>query len=380
MNDPGAGSIRVAFAGDTILGGGVAALASPSGSSLFAPEVEEVAREADLILLNLECCISARGEPWPDKVPHFRAPPAAVEVLARLGVDCVTLANNHSLDFGSEALLDTFDHLASAGIGWVGAGPDLERARRPVVLERRGFRLAVVAVTNHPQSFAAHTDRPGVAFVDLETPDLGWLTRTLDAAKSGADAVLLSPHWGPNWTARPTDQVRAAAAALRGHATLIVGHSAHVFHGVRDNVLFDLGDFLHYWGRDPFPPKSPLRRIGHLLGELRQIPAEALRCVSAAAGWAGEESFRDRQRRRLERLLRRTRARRLRPDLGLLFLMELDARGPRRLEAVPLRIGPEGTRLAMPGEAAWIGRRFGVACRALGTAVTEERGRSVIVW
>jgi poly-gamma-glutamate capsule biosynthesis protein CapA/YwtB (metallophosphatase superfamily) len=68
--------------------------------------------EANLCLLNLECCISERGAPVPGKVFHFRAPLAAAETLAHLGVDCVTLANNHALDFGPDALLDTFVHLA----------------------------------------------------------------------------------------------------------------------------------------------------------------------------------------------------------------------------------------------------------------------------
>ncbi|MER3412240.1 MAG: poly-gamma-glutamate biosynthesis protein, partial [Thermoleophilia bacterium] len=67
-------------------------------------------------------CISERGDPFPGRVFHFRAPPQAVEVLALLGVDCVTLANNHALDFGPQALLDTFSFLEEAGIAWVGAG------------------------------------------------------------------------------------------------------------------------------------------------------------------------------------------------------------------------------------------------------------------
>src|SRR5439155_1754965 len=74
--------------------------------TLFAPEVVEVIGEADLFVLNLECCISARGEPTPGRMFHFRAPPWAAETLARLGVDCVTLANNHALDFGPDALLE----------------------------------------------------------------------------------------------------------------------------------------------------------------------------------------------------------------------------------------------------------------------------------
>src|SRR5919108_5789394 len=116
--------MRLALAGDTMLGRGVAQrLAEAPPASLFAPEVVEAAREADLFVLNLECCISERGSPWPD--PHkpffFRAPPVAVEALVHLGVDCVTLANNHALDFGSEALLDTLLHLRAAGIACVGA-------------------------------------------------------------------------------------------------------------------------------------------------------------------------------------------------------------------------------------------------------------------
>ena len=97
--------------------------------SVFADEVIAITRSADLFVLNLECCISSRGSPWPD--PHkpffFRAPPEATEALTRLGVDCVTLANNHALDFDRVALLDTLEHLRKAGIPWVGAGA---RSRR----------------------------------------------------------------------------------------------------------------------------------------------------------------------------------------------------------------------------------------------------------
>ena len=88
-------AVTVALAGDTMLGRGVAErLAERPTRSLFAPEVAELARSADLFVLNLECCVSGRGEPWPDpaKPFFFRAPPRAVEALADLGVTCVTLA------------------------------------------------------------------------------------------------------------------------------------------------------------------------------------------------------------------------------------------------------------------------------------------------
>src|SRR5207245_7714512 len=124
--------VRIALAGDTMLGRLVAErLETEPPSALFAPELVEITHEADAFVLNLECCISERGEPWPapGKPFFFRAPPRAAEVLADAGVDCVTLANNHALDFGEPALLDTFSHLQDAGISWVGAGATLSDAR-----------------------------------------------------------------------------------------------------------------------------------------------------------------------------------------------------------------------------------------------------------
>ena len=196
-------AVRLALAGDTMLGRGVAERILTEGpNSLFAPELVAAVREADLCVLNLECCISERGAPAPGKVFHFRAPAASSEALARLGVDCVTLANNHALDFGPNALLDTFAHLESAGIHWVGAGADLDEARTPAVLEAGGYRLGVIAAADHPADYAAAPGRPGVAFADLcrgSIPD--WLPEAIRGLD--ADAILVSrirpdaPNLGP---------------------------------------------------------------------------------------------------------------------------------------------------------------------------------------
>jgi poly-gamma-glutamate synthesis protein (capsule biosynthesis protein) len=318
-------TLRLALAGDTMLGRKVAAaLAVGPDRPLLAPEVVAAAAEADLFVLNLECCISDRGSPWPDpaKPFFFRAPPSAAELLAAYGVDCVTLANNHALDFGDDALVDTFEHLRAAGIAWTGAGPDLNAARAPAVLQTAGPRLAVIGVCDHPAEFAAGAARPGVAFVDFRSePVPEWLAAAI--ATCDADLVLVSPHWGPNMAASPVRHVRSAAAALVGAgATLVAGHSAHVFQGVAGAVLYDLGDFLDDYAVDPV----------------------------------------------------------LRNDLGLLFVVELDEHGPLRLEALPLELDYCHTRLAEGDGAAWIQRRFRAACAALGTDVTDDGGRLVVTW
>jgi poly-gamma-glutamate capsule biosynthesis protein CapA/YwtB (metallophosphatase superfamily) len=317
-------TVTVALAGDTMLGRGVArTLARAPPDALVAPEVHAVLDQADLVVLNLECCLSERGRPWdaPGKPFFFRAPPRAVELLVLLGVDCVTLANNHALDYGFDALADTLDHLTGAGIATVGAGADLEAARRPAVLAAGGLRVAVVGVTDHPPDFAAGPDRPGVAFADLARRVPDWLLETVRTAD--ADAVMVTPHWGPNMTTEPVRHVRRAAAMLvEAGATLVAGHSAHVPHGVAGPVLYDLGDFLDDYRVDP----------------------------------------------------------RLRNDLGLLFLVTLDARGPTRLEALPLKLEFCHTRLAAGEDAAWMRRRFRAACAALGTTVEEPAGRLIIGW
>src|SRR5215218_11121972 len=151
-------AVTLALAGDTMLGRLVAdRLAADPGLELLSPEVRAAAARADAFVANLECCISERGERFPDprKPFYFRAPPVAAERLAALGVDCVTLANNHALDYGPVALLDTLDHLDAAGIAATGAGEDEASARAPVVLEAGGARLRVVAASDHPAAFAA---------------------------------------------------------------------------------------------------------------------------------------------------------------------------------------------------------------------------------
>jgi poly-gamma-glutamate capsule biosynthesis protein CapA/YwtB (metallophosphatase superfamily) len=310
--------VKLGLAGDTMLGRKVGEAISEYGpESVLGEDVVAVAREADLFVLNLECCMSERGEPWPDpaKPFFFRAPPSAVDVLRKLGVDCVTLANNHALDFGPQALLDTFEHLRTAGIDWVGAGNDRERARAPVVYERDGLRLAVLSCSDHPEEYAAEADAPGIAY------GLEWVPRAIE--RVDADLVLVTPHWGPNMTSEPLPGIRRHAATLRAAgATLVAGHSAHVFHGVDGGVLYDLGDFLDDYAVDP----------------------------------------------------------RLRNDLGLLFLVDLDESGPVRLEAVPLELDYCHTRLATGADTEWIARRFRDACRALGTEIVEQRGRLVVTW
>ncbi len=314
--------VTLGLLGDVMLGRQVGEALSREGpGALVSADVRSVLAEADAVIANLECCISARGERWPDpdKPFFFRAPPVAVEALHRLGVSAVTLANNHALDYGYDALLDTIELLRDAGIATTGAGADIEAARQPARLLVGDSSITVIGCTDHPPDYAASRAHPGVAYATLGTEIDRWLAQAIHHARS--DCVMVAPHWGPNMVARPLRRVQRAAAQLRAAgATFVAGHSAHVFHGVRDRVLFDLGDFVDDYATHP---------------ELRN-------------------------------------------DLGLVFLLELAGGQPVRVWAVPVALDYCHTRLATPEEGAWVRARFVSACAALGSIALEQGDRVVV--
>ena len=304
----------LALAGDTMLGRKVAdALLHDPDAPLVEPAVATRIAQADAFVLNLECCVSDRGSRWPD--PHkpffFRAPPVAARRLCALGVDAVTLANNHTLDYREVALLDTLGHLRDEGIAPLGAGMDEAGARAPLVLPCGDLSVRLVAFSDHPRDYAAGRDRPGIAYADLDGGLPDWV-REACRPEPNVDAVLVLAHWGPNMVPGPVKWVRRAARRLlEAGATLVAGHSAHVFHGAAPGVLFDLGDFL-----DDYAVHRELRN-----------------------------------------------------DLGLLWLVDLEPGAVRRIRAVPLALDYCFTRMATPGEGRTVERLLRERCAPFGTEV-----------
>jgi poly-gamma-glutamate synthesis protein (capsule biosynthesis protein) len=217
-------------------------------------------READLTIVNLECAITDREAEWEGapKAFYFGAPSVAIESLTDAGVDLVSLANNHSLDFGRQGLLDTLDALGAHGIAAAGAGRTLEDALAPAVVERRGVRVGMVAYCDHQEDFAARADAPGIAFLDLDDEGSARdrFQRSLDRMRNlGVDWPILSLHWGPNMVWRPSPRfVRLAHAAIDMGFAALFGHSAHVFHGIElykgRPIFYSTGDLVDDYAVD----------------------------------------------------------------------------------------------------------------------------------
>lgn len=278
--------ISLALVGDVMLGRGVdRALRTLEPARLWG-DVLPLLGSADLRIINLECAITGHEQPWTrtPKIFHFRADPSAVEVLKVARIDGCSLANNHTLDFEEQGLLDTMTHLVAAGIRYAGAGRNQEEAARPALLGA-GFhqtsRVALVAFTDNEPPFAAGPGRPGTNYlpVSLNPRVLRRVEVAVSSAReAGADTVVFSNHWGPNMKERPSALFRRFAHAVidRG-ADIYYGHSAHVFQGVEiyrgKPILYDTGDFIDDYAVDPKlrNDRSFLVRISLEGGESRRL-------------------------------------------------------------------------------------------------------------
>ncbi|MGD2061791.1 MAG: CapA family protein [Acidimicrobiia bacterium] len=179
----------------------------------------------DLTLVNLECAPTTLGTPL-DKTFTFRCPPSALAVARANGVDVVNLANNHSQDFGTQAMLDGVLQARLAGLRPVGVGADLESATTPEIIEVGGWTVAVLGMGGvvPGDSWLATDSRPGMASGD----DIEQMVAAVRAADETADLVFVTIHWGVEGESEPRQDDRdRAAAMIAAGADAIFAHHPH---------------------------------------------------------------------------------------------------------------------------------------------------------
>ena len=232
--------------GDINLGDGVADVMRFRGTRFPWSGVRHELRGADIAFGNLECAVSTRGQKVPNKLYNFLESPAALkQVGAYAGMDVLNLANNHSGDFGTTALLDTLSWVKRFGMTSVGAGRGLSAAARPRVINRFGLRVGFVGFSDiNPAGFVAEPRRPGTL-----PADPGLVRRAVRRAARRADVVVATFHWGVERATRPNRRQGALArAAFAGGADAVIGAHPHVLQPVRRRgrrvVAYSLGNFV----------------------------------------------------------------------------------------------------------------------------------------
>jgi hypothetical protein len=257
---PAAGSVTLAFAGDVHFAGRTARLLSDPATA-FGP-VATVLGAADFAAVNLETSVTSRGVPQP-KTYHFRTTPTAFTALRDAGVDLVTMANNHVLDYGTVGLADTLAAARAARFPYVGIGTDAATAWAPYVTTVKGMRIAVVGVSQVAElasSWVATASRPGEA----NAVDLGRTLAAVRAARRLAPTVIVFMHWGTEGQACPDPgQLSLARKLAAAGASIIVGAHAHMLQGSgwlgRTFVAYGMGNFL--WWENSYSTASGILEL-----------------------------------------------------------------------------------------------------------------------
>ena len=207
--------------------------------------LNELFLEDDLTVINLECTPSDLGSPL-DKEFTFRCPTAALPSLPANGIDVANMGNNHSGDFGKEALVDGRDQLIAAGVAPVGAGRNAAEAGEPAVFDVAGWKVAVVGFGGvaPTDSWYATKDTAGMRSGD----DAASMVEAVEAATAVADLVVVTIHWGMelDTTPRP-DDIERAQAMIGAGADVIFGHHSH-----RMQPLEMVGDAAVFWSLGNF--------------------------------------------------------------------------------------------------------------------------------
>jgi poly-gamma-glutamate synthesis protein (capsule biosynthesis protein) len=213
-----------------------------------------ILKQSDIRIANLECVVATVGEAVEDKPYTFRAHPRVLPLLKR-HVDAVSLANNHTGDFGHGAFKQMLQLLQKAKIPYVGGGMDLNEAHQPLIFERQGLRIAVLAYNEFfPRSFEADVDRPGHAWSDDEQVQAD----IRDARVTHhADLVITFMHWGfENESRSNARQQQLARWMIDAGADAVIGSHPHVTQEMavyKDKpVFYSLGNFVFdgFTGKD----------------------------------------------------------------------------------------------------------------------------------
>ena len=287
--------------------------------------------KADRRLINLECVISQLGHEWqPDsKAFHFRAHPRAIDFLRAAKIDCVTLANNHVLDYGEDALIECLALLDQAGIKRIGADASLREALTPAVLDMPQGKLGVVSLTDNEPDWEAGEKKTGTHYIAYDTKGLvepyrSRLAQILRQLRSHADLVVVSAHVGPNWGPPSVEMKSLAHQIIDLGADLYWGHSNHTPQGIEiyrgKAILYSTGDFIDDYAVDP-----------------------------------GERN-----------------------DLSFLFIVELERGRIARIVLHPVRIEDFYVRLAKDQEIAFLQRTMQAKCEAFGSRMLFHNGIGLV--
>lgn len=250
-------------------------------------------KKSDINFGNLESPISDKGQPQAGRYASFRSYTSMADVLKNAGIDFVSLANNHSLDYGWEAAVDTMERLKKNGIGYAGAGKNIVEARKPAIIRKGNLKIGMLSYTanvNTPYGFKASQNREGLAPIRISPfflpdhcnqEDIDDLHQDINNCKKEVDFLVVSCHWGISEGGTHTvslHQEVIAHHAIDAGADLVIGHHPHALQAVeiykQKPICYSLGNFI-FSMEEGFPRETMLFQCllsRHKVHEVKFIP------------------------------------------------------------------------------------------------------------
>ncbi len=239
-------TISLGFVGDIMLDRGIRKVVEKNGND-YAFSFSRITPSLhlyDVLFGNVEGTISDRGVNV-GSIYSFRMATASAFALADAGFDVVSVANNHSGDWSVAGMVDTWKYLHEAGIKTVGAGFNANEAYEPVILEKKGIKIAYVAFSEFGKGYMnAKESSPGIAIISDEM-----VKESVRRAKEMADIVVASFHFGDEYEPEPNAfQKRIARLAIDSGADIVAGHHPHVKQPIEwykgKVIAYSLGNFI----------------------------------------------------------------------------------------------------------------------------------------
>ncbi|HHW05751.1 MAG TPA: CapA family protein [Methanothermobacter sp.] len=231
-------SINITFTGDVMLGRNVDPILHEDPQPFR--NVINLTNGTDLTIINLESPITNSTDPR-DKIITFKADPQFTKSLKDAGVDVACLANNHIMDFKETGLNDTIKNLKANNIKYVGAGPNITEAYKPLIIEVKGKKIAIIQASEFADEYympPATQNRPGFAPISWEH-----IKAAIDDAKNaGADYIICEFHYGNEYRYTPNEVQKDIYKCIDEGAFIVVGHHPHVPGGIEKYK----GHFIFY--------------------------------------------------------------------------------------------------------------------------------------
>lgn len=285
--------VSLLFTGDVLLSRHILSNYESQGiDGILSERLHNEMNQADILMVNQEFPFGTTGEKAEDKEYTFRVEPTHVGILKEMGTDIVSLANNHVLDYGTNALEETFLTLNGAGILYAGAGDSVERAKQMQTVEAAGETYGFIAASRviPVESWNIENSVPGV----FTTYSSGAIVSAIKEAKKTCDFLTVYVHWGIERSTTPEDyQVSLAHEYIDAGADLVIGSHPHVLQGIEfyqgKPIFYSLGNFIFNQSIE----KTMLVKIERETGETKVsvIPAYAEGAKTTEIEEASREDF-----------------------------------------------------------------------------------------